>query len=255
MRNSSAANSAASSPPVPARISSTTFFSSFGSLRQQEDLDLAARARRAAPRATAAPPGPARACRGRLRQLLRLADLGEHRLELAEPLDEGSISARALACVRYCAGSVCTAGSARRSSSSLYRDSTEFSLSIMTVPSAPETGGRNATSSPSPSSVVRRANSCVDRRRHRPRRAGACRGTRRPTPPTASATVAPAGTSRCSSPAPASSRSLREESDCYRMRARTPAPRASGRRGRRSRPPPRTSPPSKNSRFQTGRPA
>ncbi len=31
MRNTSAANSAASSPPVPARISSSTFFSSFGS--------------------------------------------------------------------------------------------------------------------------------------------------------------------------------------------------------------------------------
>ena len=31
MRNNSAANSEASSPPVPLRISSTTFFSSFGS--------------------------------------------------------------------------------------------------------------------------------------------------------------------------------------------------------------------------------
>jgi hypothetical protein len=40
IRYSSCAKSPASSPPVPARISSRTFFSSFGILREQQRLEL-----------------------------------------------------------------------------------------------------------------------------------------------------------------------------------------------------------------------
>ena len=67
IRNSSAANSAASSPPVPARISSMTFFSSFGSFGMSRIFS--SREQRVAPRVERLQllAARARACRRRRR--------------------------------------------------------------------------------------------------------------------------------------------------------------------------------------------
>ena len=65
IRNSSPAKSAASSPPVPARISSTTFFSSFGSFGMSRIFELGEERVAPGDERTSAPPARDRACRRR----------------------------------------------------------------------------------------------------------------------------------------------------------------------------------------------
>ena len=90
IRNSSPANSAASSPPVPARISRMTFFSSFGSFGMSRIFS--SREQRVAPgrQRTSALPARARACRRRRRATSSSVCAMSSRdgLVLAEALDE-----------------------------------------------------------------------------------------------------------------------------------------------------------------------
>ena len=87
MRNRSDAKSAASSPPVPARISSTTFLASFGSLGTSRTLMSASSASR---RSLELPELLLRqlAHVGILQQLLGRVDLRDDVLVLAESIDQ-----------------------------------------------------------------------------------------------------------------------------------------------------------------------
>ena len=85
IRNSSPAKSAASSPPVPARISSMTFFSSFGSFGSSSTLiSRLERVAAGLERAQFLLRQLAHVGVAAAGQLLRVHDLGEHVLELAE---------------------------------------------------------------------------------------------------------------------------------------------------------------------------
>ena len=97
IRNSSPANSAASSPPVPARISSMTFFSSFGSFGMSRTFSSASRASRLAPsdfssvrarsRMSASPaPASSSVCAMSLDDRLVLAEALDERLDLGQRL-------------------------------------------------------------------------------------------------------------------------------------------------------------------------
>ncbi len=89
MRKSSYANSAASSPPVPARISSTTFFWSFGSFGISRILISASSASRRSFRPSQLFLGElAHVGVAALDELFGLLDFLEHRLVLARLLDE-----------------------------------------------------------------------------------------------------------------------------------------------------------------------
>ena len=114
MRNTSAANRVASSPPVPARISSTTFFSSFGSLGSSRTFSsssicaICGSSFATSSWAIARSSGSDSASMGRAScQIAGVADFHSRYLP--------TISARSLcvlATLRYCAESLMTAGSA-----------------------------------------------------------------------------------------------------------------------------------------------
>jgi hypothetical protein len=109
IRNSSAANSAASSPPVPARISRTTFFWSLGSLGMSRIFRSASSASRlavsdfsssrASSRMSASPaPESSSVCAMSPATVLNSRNFRT----------SGSTSASALACFRYSDVSLCT---------------------------------------------------------------------------------------------------------------------------------------------------
>jgi len=85
-----AGKSAASSPPVPARISRTTFFSSFGSFGMSKDLDLAKQRLRPGLQSNQFRPAPAPASSASSPPPTPSAwvDLGHHGLVLAELPDD-----------------------------------------------------------------------------------------------------------------------------------------------------------------------
>ena len=114
MRKISAANSVASSPPVPARISSTTFLSSLRILGQQQNLELfldaaplAAPVRAISSSAMARRSGSASCSMGRACE--RLSSTFFHSRYLATISDS---SLCALVTLRYWSASLMTAGSA-----------------------------------------------------------------------------------------------------------------------------------------------
>src|SRR5450432_3972398 len=113
MRKISAANRVASSPPVPARISSTTFFSSFGSLGSSRTLICSSILRfsgsRSATSCWAMALSSASASCSMGRACWRLSSTFFHSRYLATA---SSISLRPLAILRYSAPSPITAGSA-----------------------------------------------------------------------------------------------------------------------------------------------
>ena len=86
-----------------------TFFSSFGILGDEQDLQLGEQ--RVAPgdeRLQLLPGELAHVGIARARELLGLRDVVQHRLVLAELRTSGSTSASALACFRYSDESLCT---------------------------------------------------------------------------------------------------------------------------------------------------
>src|SRR5262245_10186533 len=134
MRNSSAANSAASSPPVPARISSITSFSSFGSFGMRSILSSATSASRlpasdfsssfASSRMSASPPASSSsACDSSCATVLYSRYFPT----------SGSSSASAFACFRYSLASLCTSVVPSRAIRSSYRASSDCSLSNMVL--------------------------------------------------------------------------------------------------------------------------
>ena len=241
MRKRSAANRAASSPPVPARISNTTFFSSFGSFGTSKALNSVNNLSRRTSNVRIS-----RCASSRMSPSLLSTSSCTCPISVSTDLYSRNvstndwISASALACLRYSAGSACTAASLSSVISFSYRSSIALSLSniqafnfhrsatrsaprrslTVTQRDPPDTGGRKATSSPSRKTVSIRVYSTLT--------AVEMDVVKLPSSGNSVAricqtalTVAPGGTSRCSSPAPAMSRSRANNRTFTRMLAGT----------------------------------
>ena len=132
MRNRSAANSAASSPPAPARISSTTFFSSLGSFGTRSTRISARSASRLASSAFSSSCASSRMS-GSVNSSSVVVIRATMSLYARKCSTSGCISASIFECVRNFAVSAWTAGSATSAISCSYLASTEASLSNMVV--------------------------------------------------------------------------------------------------------------------------
>ena len=130
IRNSSAANSAASSPPVPARISSTTFFSSFGSFGTSSAFSSPSSFSRLAMSVLSSSCASSRMSAAPALAISSVWAMSRVTVLYSRNRSTiGSISESALACFRYSPGSLCTWADPRSCISSSYCCSVAASLS------------------------------------------------------------------------------------------------------------------------------
>ncbi len=132
MRNRSAAKSAASSPPAPARISSTTFFASLGSFGTSSTRISARSASRRASRLWSSSCASSRMSGSFISPSVAVS-CSTTSLYSRNFSTSGCISDSALECERNLVVSACTAGSDISAISRSYWASTALSLSNMSV--------------------------------------------------------------------------------------------------------------------------